>query len=810
MKYGHFSEDGQEYVVTRPDTPRPWINYLTNGRYCAICSHTGGGYSFYETSGYNRITREYPQTVVLQDRPGRYVYLRDSETGEYWSATWQPVCGDPQQFEAYHGIGYTKVRYLLNGIQSSVTYFVPPRDDLEVWMVSLTNTSDRPRRIQAFPFVKWDLANFAYNATEAQFSQLFNEACVEEDIIFVTTRFWNIASGSAGNPNTRWDKWAFMASSAHVSGFDCFDEEFVGVYRDFRNPVAIEEGRLRCSQGQGRDILAALQHDLEFEPGEEKRFVVLVGIAFRKEDGLTLRRRYDTWAEAEHALGELNAYWDSYLGRTLCTTPDSGFDLSLNTWNKYQGWVTSRWSRMDSYYVGGGSIVGFRDSCQDMLSILPNDPDWARQRTVYLLEHQFPDGSTLHNWDPLTNIGVKTGHSDDPMWLVMAVIEYLKETGDLVFLDEAVRYYDSGSETVRQHVLRALDYTLAHMSDRGIPLIMSADWNDGLDYVGRQGRGESTMVAAHLAWMLKEVASLMWFVGSDSIAQRYVEERDRLVRNINQYLWDGEWYVRGTRDDGETFGSSRNIEGRIYLNAQTWMVLAGAAPHNRARRCMDAVRKHLRTKYGPALFLPSYHEPDPKLGIISRFAPGTKENGTVFNHPVCWAVMAECILGRGAEAFDYWRSVSFVRRGEEPDVYKAEPYVFSEYIHGPDSAYYGQGEFSWITGTASWMWKVCLDWILGLRAEVKGLLVDPCVPPDWDSFRVVRRFRRATYHIEVLNPEGVSTGVKEVLIDGEKHDSHLLPVYPAGETHEVTVTMGGSTGKPESSPDTVPLREPVA
>lgn len=794
MSYGHYSEDGREYVITRPDTPRPWANYLTNGRYCAICSQTGGGHSFYETSGYNRVTREYPQTVVLKDRPGRYVYLRDAETGNYWSANWQPMCGEISGFEARHGLGYTKVRYESHGVESDITYYVPPRDDIEVWMVTLRNASDKRRKIQAFPYVKWDLANYAYNAVEAQFSLLFNEAVFEEGTVFVTTRFWNITSGAVGNPNARWDKWAFMTSSAPVTAFDCFDEEFMGMYRDFRNPKALEEGRLTNSQGHGRDIMSALQHDFEMDPGEEQQFVVVVGIAFRKEDALSLRLRYDTWDEGVRGLHEVHSYWDSYLGRTVSDTPDRAFDLTFNTWNKYQAWVTSRWSRMDSYYVGGGSILGHRDSWQDMLAILPNDPDWARQRTIYMLEHQFPDGSTLHNWDPLTNIGVKTGHSDDPMWLVLGVIEYLKESGDLVFLDESVRYYDSGSETVRQHMLRALDYTLSHMSDRGIPLIMAADWNDGLDYVGRQGRGESTMVAAHLAWMLREVAMLLWFVGSDAKAQEYSEARDRLIRNINQHLWDGEWYIRGTRDDGEAFGSSRNIEGRIYLNAQTWLVMGGAAPRNRAIRCMDSVKKHLDTPYGPALFLPAYHEPDPKLGIISRFAPGTKENGTVFCHPTTWAIMAECILGRGDQAYEYWKQVSFIYRGKEPEVYKTEPYVYAEYVHGPDSNYFGQGEFSWTTGTASWMWKVAMDWIMGVRAEIRGLLVDPCIPSEWEGFKLVRRFRRANYEINVENPEHVTQGVREIYVDGERHESSLLPVFPAGETHKVRVVMGEPGG----------------
>ncbi|MCE5313465.1 MAG: glycosyl transferase family 36 [Armatimonadota bacterium] len=791
MNYGHFSEDGREYVITRPDTPRPWANYLTNGRYCAICSQTGGGHSFFETSGYNRVTRTFPQTAVMQDRPGRYVYLRDADTGEFWSANWQPVCDDTSGFEARHGIGYTSINRSSHGIESSITYYVPPRDDIEVWMVSVRNSSDKKREIQAFPYVKWDLANYAYNAVEANFSALFNETSIEDGTIFASSRYWNITAGSSANPNARWDKWAFMTSSAPVEAHDCFEEEFMGMYRDYSNPIAIEDGQLRNTSGHGRDIIAALQHRFILEPGEEARFTVLVGVVFHKELAWNLRDRYDEWEEAERGLAEVNRYWDGYLSRTNAGTPSREFDLSFNIWNKYQAWVTSRWSRMDSYYVGGGSIIGFRDSWQDMLAILPNDLQWARERVIYMLEHQFPDGSTLHNWDPLTNIGTKTGHSDDPMWLVLGVVEYLKESGDLMFLDEAVRYYDSGSETVRQHVVRALDYTLSHMSDRGIPLIMAADWNDGLDYVGRQGRGESAMVAAHLAWMLREVALLMWFVGSDAHAQSYIEERDKLIRNINQHLWDGDWYIRGTRDDGEAFGSSRNIEGRIYINAQSWMVMAGAAPKNRAVRSMNSVHKHLNTPYGPALFLPPYCEPDPKIGIITRFAPGTKENGTIFCHPVAWAIMAECILGRGDRAYEYWKEVSFVHRGEsDEDIYKVEPYVYCEYIHGPDSKYFGQGEFSWTTGTAAWMWKVCLDWILGVRAEIRGLLIDPCIPSEWDSYKVTRRFRRATYEVEVENPEHVSQGVREIYVDGKRHHSYLLPLFPAGETHQVKVVMG--------------------
>jgi cellobiose phosphorylase len=306
--------------------------------------------------------------------------------------------------------------------------------------------------------------------------------------------------------------------------------------------------------------------------------------------------------------------------------------------------------------------------------------------------------------------------------------------------------------------------------------------------------------------MLREVAQLLWFTGSDALAQRYIDERDKLIRNINEHLWDGDWYIRGTRDDGEAFGSSRNIEGRIYLNAQTWLVIAGATPRNRGVRAMDSVKKHLLTNYGPALFLPAYSEPDPKMGIITRFAPGTKENGTVFCHPVAWAVMAECVLGRADLAYEMWKDTSFIKRGEDPDLYKAEPYVYSEYVHGPDSASYGRGEFSWMTGTAAWMWKVSLEWIMGVRPELRGLLVDPCIPSEWDGFKVTRRFRRATYEIEVANPDHVSTGVAEIYVDGERYDSHLLPVFADGKSHRVNIRMGSGVGELEVPAELVAQR----
>ena len=769
-RYGYFSEDGREYVITRPDTPRPWINYLSNEKFCALCSHTGGGYSFYETSGYNRITNEFPPFVIFRDQPGRFVYLRDNETGQFWNINWQPVAKEGMRWESRHGMGYTWISSEWGGIAGEITYYVPRNDDTEVWLIRIRNESDTPRSISSFSFVEWSLANYAFNLTEAAFSDLFNEATFENDILFVTKRFWNLAPAGGGNPNIRWDKFAFLTSNPGPDAFDSIGEEFMGLYRGWDRPAAVERGRCSNSIGHGRHMVGALQHDLELAPGEEKRLTVLLGVTSRKEDVYRLRERYDEWEEAQIPLRELGRYWNDYLSRNTCDTPDRDFDVSFNVWNKYQAWITSRWSRMDSYYIGGASIVGFRDSWQDMLGVLPNDLEWARQRTFYMLEHQFPDGSTLHNWDPLTNIGVKTGHSDDPLWLVLGIVEYIKESGDLQILDEPAAYYDGGVDTVRQHLIQALDYSLSRMSIRRIPLREAADWNDGLDQVGRQGRGESTMVAEHLAWMLREASALLLRTGHPDLAERYSQARDEIISATNSYLWDGEWYARGTRDDGQVFGSHRNEEGRIYLNAQSWAVISGLAGDGRAEACMDAVDRHLDTEYGPALFLPAYSEPNPRLGIISRFAPGTKENGTIFNHPVSWTIMALCILGR----------------------------VYAEYVHGPDSVTFGQGEFTWMTGTAAWMWKVCLEWILGVRPEIDGLRIDPCIPREWDSFRVRRQFRNAEYEFRVENPDGVCKGVASVSVDGEDLADNLVPAFRDGRAHEVAVRMGVPAGRPEA------------
>jgi len=790
MRYGHFSDDGREFIVTAHSPPRPWINYLSNEHYCALCSHTGGGYSFFESAGYDRVLGEYPSLVVLRDRPGRYIYVRDADNpARCWGLTWQPTMLEPERWESGHGQGYTWARSLYFDLEGEVTYFVPRQDNVELWLVKVRNAGGQPRHFNLFFYADWALGNYAQHLTEHAFAELFTVTWFDDGIIHATSRYWEKPTLDGSPPNEAWDKIAFFAGDFRVDGFDSSEENFIGMYRSWHCPIAVERGSCSNTAANGRAAAAALQHNLSLAPGEEQQLTAILGVAYDEEGVRRLVRKYRAAGQAQAALGQVKAYWDSYLSRVQVKTPDPRFDLSVNIWNKYQAWVTARWSRMDSYYIGGGSIIGFRDSWQDLLGVLPNDPAWCRQRVHYLLRHQFSDGSCLHNWDPRTETGAKTGHSDDPLWLALCMVFYLKETGDYGILDTRIAYQDGVEGTAYEHIVRAVDHVLGRFSPRGLPLMGAADWNDGLNYVGRDGRGESVMIAGHLCWVLSEVGPLAARRGDERRARRYATESALLADRVNDLCWDGEWYVRATTDEGRVLGSSRNDDGRIYLNAQTWCVMSGIATDERKTRCMESVEKHLETPYGPCLFLPAYREPDPEIGIITRFAPGYKENGTIFNHTVCWTIIAECALGRGDRAYDLWRRTSFLTRGEEPDVYKAEPYVYSEYVCGPDSDTFGQGEFSWVTGTAAWMWRACLDWILGVKPTWDGLMIDPCMPGDWEHAEVTRPFRGATYHIVIDKPQGICCGDVELTCDGKQLEGNVIHAHADSARHEVVAVM---------------------
>lgn len=782
-KYGYFSPDGKEYIITRPDTPRPWINYLTNGKFTSLCSATGGGFTFYIDPNLNRLTRSIPGETTLNDRPGRYLYIRDNDNGDYWSANWQPVMKTADYWEARIGLGYNKISSINKKIQTDVTYFVPLDEDMEIWDISIKNLSDRKRNISVISYIEWVLGSYSKDLADRNFSSFFNDVYFEDNVIYATKRWWD----RPDRRNEKWDYWAYMTGSVKFECFDCVRDDFIGPYRYLSNPIVVEKGFCKNGYGESEDAIGSLMKIFELDPKEEKKFHIILGIekdtrSIKKKLNLINKRSF-----VETKFRELKEHWENYCSSLQVKTPDPEFNLSVNLWNKYQANIASQMGEMISYYIGSGSW-GFRDESQHIFGVLPIDQGFVEKKLIELLEHQAEEGNTVHAWNPLTNEGYITKHSDDPQWLVQAVLNFIKETGDLSLLKKQVRYFDKGKGSVLEHLLKALDHTLYHVSPSGIPLRRTADWNDALSG-GKLDKAESLMVANQVAWNILEIIPILEKLGQKQKAAAYLNIYDHLKKTINEQYWDGDWYIRATDDQGNLIGSRKNKEGKIHINGQTWPVMSHIAPESRALKAMDSLWKLLMTKYGALTFTPSYSKNSSELGVISQFAAGAKENAAVFSHPNAWVIVAEAILGRGDKAYEAWKRSSFLTRSKEPDIYKVEPYVYPEFSYGPESPHFGLGSYSWMTGSAAWFFRACTDYILGVRPTLEGLMVDPCVPKEWEKMSVKRVFRGATYDISVKNPKGVYKGVKSVTVDGKAIDGNLLPDFKKGE-HKVEVVLG--------------------
>jgi cellobiose phosphorylase len=522
-----------------------------------------------------------------------------------------------------------------------------------------------------------------------------------------------------------------------------------------------------------------------------------------KERAKQIIARYKNPSAANFELNRVKKWWDDYLSPVQVETPDREMNLMLNVWGKRQSWVTFNMNRNAGYYHGGLLFgVGIRDQSQDIMGPILSQPDVVADRITEVISHQFQDGSTLHNYFKLTGQGEKTGHSDTPLWLPLAVTTYLKETGDIAFLNQLVGFQDGGEPaTVLDHICRAVNYTLSNLTPNHLPKFGPGDWNDTLDYVGRKGIGESMWVAEFLCFILKEMTNLLehihssshkdsYFISHLSLLSHFRDEYDKIAQALNNRCWDGEWYIRGTRDDGGIIGSSKNEEGRIFLNTQSWAVISEIAPPDRAKQCMESAYTMMDTPRGPKMLHPAYTKVDPGVGLATRCVPGKKENGAIFNHPASWGILAECILGNGDRAYEWYRKCLPMVQAADPDIYKMEPYVYSEYVTSPDHPTFGQASHSWLTGSGVWMFRDGLDWMLGIRPTYDGLMIDPCIPHHWDGFKVTRKFREATYEIEVKNPEHIQHGIASIEMDGKKIDGNILPVIPARSIARVISVMG--------------------
>ncbi len=814
MRFGYFDDDAREYVIQRPDTPLPWINYLGQEDYIAMISNTGGGYSFYRDARLRRLLR-YRYNNMPADTGGRALYLRLKD-GDFWSPTWQPARKPLDSYECRHGLGYTRTASTYRGIAAEVMYLVPLGQMLEAWRVKLTNLNPASVDLQLFSLVEfclWDAWD-----DQTNFQRNLNIGEVEVDtaagVIYHKTEY-----------RERRNHFAYFACSAPLAGFDTQRDEFLGMYRGLDRPVAVEEGYCRNSIAHGWSPIGAHQVNVALQPGQSQEIIFLLGYAENPHDEKfteagTLNTahvrpiitRYTDPMVLDAALTELHVYWDELQSVYHVRTPDEHTNRMVNVWNPYQVMVTFNLSRSASLYESGiGRGIGFRDSSQDLLGFVHLQPSRARQRLLDLAATQLPDGGAYHQYQPLTKRGndvIGSDFNDDPLWLVLAVAAYLKETGDGSILHERVPHDNvHGSETpLHEHLQRAIRYTLDRLGPHGLPLIGHADWNDCLNLncfssepgesfqthfdEGNTTTAESVFIGGLFVLATREMAEIGRRYGHAGEAETYERHAEAMAQTVLEHGWDGEWFLRAYDRFGAKVGSSECREGRIFVEPQGMCVMAGIGLESgHAQRALDSVREHLATRHGIVLHQPAYTRYYLNLGEISSYPPGYKENGGVFCHTNPWAMIAEARLGRGEQAFDYYVRINPSAREMLTDVHRCEPYVYAQMIAGRDAPTHGEAKNSWLTGAAAWNLVAISQWILGVRPDHEGLIVDPCIPSAWDGFSVTRRFRGATYVVTVRNPSHICRGVKQVTVDGRPVIGNRLPIFSDGQTHQVQVVM---------------------
>ncbi|AEN97418.1 glycosyltransferase 36 [Roseburia hominis A2-183] len=799
MQYGHFDNEKREYVIDRVDLPVSWTNYLGVKDLCVVVNHTAGGYMFYQSPEYHRVTR-FRGNAVPMDRPGHYVYLRDAEDGDYWSISWQPV-GKPLNQAKYtcrHGMSYTTYECDYKGIKASQTLMVPMDDAVELWDVRLKNTTDKERRLSVFSYCEFSFHHIMIDNQNFQMSLYCAGSSYDENIIEYDLFYEEFG-------------YQYFASNVTPDGFDCLRDSFLGAYRTEDNPIAVECGTCSGSHELGNNHCGSLQKDLVLAPGEEVRLIFMLGEGSR-EAGKKIREKYSDMANVDAAYAQLREYWENKFAQLQIRTPNEGMNTLINTWNLYQAEVNIMFSRFASFIeVGGRTGLGYRDTAQDAMTIPHSNPEKCRQRIVELLRGLTTKGYGLHLFSPewfdpdakkekkkpfksptvipTVNAkdivhGLEDACSDDALWLVPSIIEYIKETGETGFADETVTYADGGEGTVYEHMKRILDFSAEQVGATGICKGLRADWNDCLNL----GGGESAMVSFLHYWAICHFLQLAEYLGRTEDVEKYQAMRERVGNVCNRELWDKEWFIRGITKNGKKIGTSEDAEGKVHLESNAWAVLSGAADVEKGKRAMDSVDKYLFTPYGILLNAPSYTVPDDDIGFVTRVYPGLKENGSIFSHPNPWAWAAECVLGRGDRAMKFYNALCPYYQNNMIEIRQSEPYSYCQFVVGRDHTAFGRARHPFMTGSGGWAYFSATRYMLGIRPDFEHLTIDPCIPADWKEFSAVRRWRGAEYDIHVENPDGVMKGVQELYLDGEKVER--IPVMAQGSRHDVRVVMG--------------------
>jgi cellobiose phosphorylase len=792
MNYGDFSPDGREYIIDHVATPSPWINYIHNGEYFATISNNGGGISYFRSPLHGRITR-YRINDVPPDRPGKYIYIKDRDTGKIWSLTWQPVSRHLDAYRVHHGFGYTRVGSLIEGIRSDLLYFVPPDDPLEIWQALLRNESGRPRRLSVYGYVEFALGHALIDLINQCDDQHFNRVHFDPNVrsLFATKTYWVTESrGTQHQENKEWDRWAFFSVNQPVTAFETLRERFIGPYRNENNPAAIEQAVLESRETDFGNAVGALQVDLDLAPGAELPVVFTLGVLAKQEFATrrtVLPVRYHEAQARQEGWKKLQARWERCFQVARIETPDRNTNIFMNYWTPYQARVAFEVGRVASFYYWGiGRGFGFRDTAQDTIAVTISDPDLARQRILLLARQMFKDGHVYHHFHG-DGQGEVTGHCDDPLWFILAVSDYLKQTGDWTILNDPQPFVDAPSEPVLGHLAAVLQFVRNNLGKHGLPVFGRGDWNDTLDYIGGDEGGESIWGAMFYVAMLNLLSEILEYQQFTGLLDEVRSTRDRLKEAVQSCCWDGEWYLRAFGAGDRKIGSRQNEAGQIFLNPQPWAVIADVDRKERLEQAMASLWHRLNTPYGPKKCAPAFREIDPAIGLVTRCVAGKKENGAIFAHPTAWVIQAECLLGHGDRAFHYYKEM--LPNAIDSDIFVAEPYVFSQYVTSDEHSAPGRASHSWQTGTAAWMYRVMLDYFLGVRATFDGLLVDPVIPGDWREFTFERLFRGTRYIIHVSNPDGVQRGVRTIHFDGRPLSGHHLPLT-AAERVRVEVLMG--------------------
>lgn len=783
-KYGYFDKNGEEYVITDPQTPKPWVNVISNGDYSIIVSQNGSGYSFRSNAGENRITRSYQDLV--KDNWGKYYYIRDLEDGEFWSVGRKPVMHAFDFYEVRHGIGYTRILQRVKGIETEVLFFVVPNYPVEMARIRVKNTGNVSRKLDITSYTEWVLGSFPDEHRE--FHKIFVDSKFDKNAILAEKLICAFPDEKGRHNNRSWDQTAFHAVSESVKSYDGDKESFIGMYRDESKPQSMENDLLGKKTGRFTDPIAALQVEVNLKPGEEKEVLFTTGTAYKgKEDPVELIEKFTSVQACEREFKNLSVFWSEFLDCKI-ETPDKAMDIMTNIWLKYQAISGRIWAKSGYYQVSGG--YGFRDQLQDSLIFLTCKPEMTKKQLLMHAAHQFREGDVLHWWLTIGNWGPRTKCSDDLLWLVFIAYYYIQETNDYSILDETVPYYDGGQDTFYIHCKKAVEKVMSRFSPRGVPLMGDNDWNDGLSAVGTDWKGESFWMSEFFYMVLGQFMDFGSYAKDSVFLKKAEDVMQTLKESFEKYGWDGKWYLQATTDGFEKIGSNENEEGKIFLNPQLWSLISSIGDSQRAVTAMENVTEYLLRDYGALLLAPAYTAPRTDIGYITRYAPGLRENGGVYTHAATWAVWAYSLLKEGNLAYEAYKRICPPNRCSDIDLYSAEPYVTAGNSDGPLSPYFGRGGWSWYTGSAQWLERVALNHILGIQSRTDGLLVEPCLPEGWDGFSCTRKFRNACYIIEVSNPKKVSTGIKEVYIDGAVYGSNLLPVFNDGKDHHVRVVMG--------------------